>query len=266
MSSPLHPHAGAGAPWAELRSENGLDNDEDNDDEDLEDAVDAQRLQSFMRCRRRARSLPACTGALLDSECGRKRVTFADSMGLTLARVKHFSAHEDPQIPSKVLSRHKSFPLQQQDLHALSQSLLDPDRLVPCFPELRDAERRVRTLRVCLEKVAVTQLDVRAQIRVLTPGTVSEVGLRYTFNDWQSHVDAQALPACAEDPDLLGQRFCVTVYTPPFLESGAAVHFAVYLRGEDGEFWDNNDGSNYTLRYRSACGDAPFTSAAFEAT
>ncbi|VFV43120.1 protein phosphatase 1 [Lynx pardinus] len=32
-------------------------------------------------------------------------------------------------------------------------------------------------------------------------------------------------------------------------EPGAAVHFAVCYRCAQGEYWDNNSGANYTLRY-----------------
>lgn len=251
---------------------NGLDPDQDQD-EDLDDEVDASRLERFMRDRRRAQSLPAYPAELLDrvpqEEEGRKRVKFADALGLNLASVKHFSALEEPQIPSKVLSRHRSFPPPQDFLCHGLKSVLDTDRLVSCFPEPRDTERRVRDLRVCLEKVSITQFDVRGQIRALSGGGeagIREVGVRYTFNEWLSHVDAQALPVSAEPPGLVGQRFAFTVYTPPVMDPSSAVHFAVFLRSDDGEFWDNNQGHNYTLRYRCMPGNEGFISAAFHAT
>uniref|UniRef100_A0A665VKR9 Protein phosphatase 1 regulatory subunit 3G n=1 Tax=Echeneis naucrates TaxID=173247 RepID=A0A665VKR9_ECHNA len=234
---------------------NGLE--EEEEDGDLDDEVDASRLERFMTDRRRARSLPAYPAELLDGGSSgprEKRVKFADSMGLTLASVKHFSSLEEPEIPNQVLSRHSRFPPQQQDLLAdlcrTFTACLDTDRLVTCFPELRETERRVRELRVCLEKLSVTRCDVRGQIRVLSGGTGRQVGVRYTFNDWQSYVDAQALREAADPPDSVGDRFGFTVDTPPFAEPGSAVHFAVYLKTEEGEFWDNNGGLNYTLRYR----------------
>ncbi|XP_074549817.1 protein phosphatase 1 regulatory subunit 3G [Halichoeres trimaculatus] len=252
------------------RVENGLEEEEEEDEEgDLEDEVDASRLEKFMRDRRRAQSLPAYPAELLagvsESE-GRKRVKFADSMGLNLASVKHFSTLEDPQIPSKVLSRHKSFPPQQELLNDLCQSFktsLDTDRLVCSFPEPQDPGQRVQQLRVCLEKVTITQFDVRGQIRVFTSCTFKEVGVRYTFNNWLSHVDAQALPVAVDQPGFVGERFGFTVYTPPFMDPGSAVHFAVYLKCEEGEFWDNNGGQDYTLRYLCMPSTAPFVSAAF---
>lgn len=267
--SPLQFHNG-GEPQS---MKNGLEEEEEDEEGDLDDEVDASHLERFMKDRRRAQSLPAYPAALLDGVPGsneRKRVKFADSMGLNLASVKHFSSLEEPQIPSKVLSRHKSFPPQQQDfLNDLCQSFkssLYTDRLVSCFPEPREVERRVQQLRVCLERVTITQFDVRGQIRVLTGCSHKEVGVRYSFNDWLSYVDAQALPVAADQPGFVGERFSFTVYTPPVMDPTSAVHFAVYLKSVEGEFWDNNEGQNYTLRYHCMPSTAPFVSAAFHAT
>lgn len=238
--------------------QNGL-----QDSEDLDDELDASHLDRFMRDRRRARSLPV----LLDRDSGRKRVQFADSLGLTLTSIKHFSAQEDPQIPSKVLTRHQSFPPQQQQDLDLGSGL-DPDRLVACFPELRDSDLRVQDLRVCLDKVLITQLQVRGQVRVLKGLQVREVGVRYTFNNWRSHVDAHALPvpgeeAAGSDP---GDRFWFTVHTPPLMDPGSSVDFAVFVRSDQGEFWDNNQGQNYSIRYRSRSVPVQNLSDAFSAT
>ncbi|KAK1885350.1 Protein phosphatase 1 regulatory subunit 3G [Dissostichus eleginoides] len=208
-----------------------------------------------MTHRRRARSLPVL---LLDSS-GRtapKRVKFADSMGLNLASVKTFCALEDPRIPKKVLSRHKSFPPPQQDF------LTD---LCASFKLGLDLESRAQRLCVTLESVTVSRFDFRGHIRVFSGCKHREVGVRYTFNDWLSHVDAQAVPVLvpAEQEDQLMGRFEFTVFTPPFMEPGSSVHFAVFLRGEEGEFWDNNEGKNYSLKLQS---NTPCVSAEFNAS
>lgn len=266
--SPPQIHGGAEAPCPGRCTENGLEKEEEDGgaggDDDLDDQADASHLEKFMRDRRRARSLPAYPAALLDAETGRKRVKFADSMGLTLAKVRHFSVQEDPQIPVKVLSRHGSFPPQQPGGQAPRPDQ-DADRLVACFPELRDADHRVQRLRVCLEMVLISGLEVRGHIRVLGGGAPAQVGVRYTFNDWRSYVDAQAVPVAADDPELLGERFSFTVHAPLFLDPSSAVHFAVYVRDGEGDFWDNNEGHNYTLRYSCLHEHAP-VSATFQAT
>lgn len=270
--SPLQFHAGGESPSPAQCAENGLEEDEEEDEEDdLDDEVDASRLEKFMKERRRAKSLPAYPAVLLDvsGSDGRKRVKFADSMGLNLASIKHFSTLEEPQIPNKVLSRHKSFPPQENVMNDLCQSFkasLDTDRLVSCFPEPRDVDRRVQQLCVCLEKVTITQFDVRGLIRVVTGCSDKSVGVRYTFNDWLSYVDAQALPVAADQSGFVGERFSFTMYMPPVMDPSSSVHFAVYLKSEEGEFWDNNGSLNYTLRYRCMPNTTPFVSAAFHAT
>ncbi|KAM9712893.1 protein phosphatase 1 regulatory subunit 3G [Menidia menidia] len=204
--------------------------DPDEDPEDPDEVLgEAEDLALLCRVRVRAASLPA---ALPD---GRKRVTFADSMGLTLTRVKTFRAQEEPRVPRQVLSRHRSFP----PPHAHAQ-----EPRAAGLRELPDAERRVRALRVCLEALAVTPRAVHGHVRVLA-GSVEEVGVRCSFDGWRSHVDAHAERVAAQPPGLVGQRYAFAVHAPPCTDAGAA-HFAVYARGREGEFWDNNGGRNYT--------------------
>ncbi|XP_077411168.1 protein phosphatase 1 regulatory subunit 3G [Vanacampus margaritifer] len=228
------------------------DPDPDADDQ-LDDEQDALQLERRMSDRRRARSLPACTASLLlvavSGSERRKRVQFADSLGLSLASVKHFNALEEPRVPNNVFSRHTGRP---------ATGAWHPDhdpvaggRLVACFAEPADPDSRVRMLRVCLERVSVTHFDLRGHVRVLSGSARGEVGVRYTFNEWLSHVDAQALLVDAQLPGGGGARYGFTVYTPPHMEAGSAVHLAVYFRSDEGEFWDNNDGRNFTLRYRA---------------
>ncbi|XP_056155251.1 protein phosphatase 1 regulatory subunit 3G [Lampris incognitus] len=244
---------------AENRAEEG--DEEEEDEEEVDDLVDSRQLERFMRDRRRARSLPAYPEqeALLQelsAGTGRKRVKFADSLGLSLASVKHFSTLDEPNIPSGVLPGLRSFPQRDtlDDLCTGFKSGLALERLVPTFLDpggQQDFRQRVETQRVSLERAFVSQFDVRGQIRVDSGGAEKEVGVRYTFDDWLSHADAQALPVPADkaQPGWFGERFSFTMRAPP--GSGAAsVHFAVYARSDGAEFWDNNRGHNYTLRRR----------------
>uniref|UniRef100_A0A671M4N4 Protein phosphatase 1 regulatory subunit 3G-like n=2 Tax=Sinocyclocheilus anshuiensis TaxID=1608454 RepID=A0A671M4N4_9TELE len=228
----------------EEQTENGLDSDDD---------LRSEEIPEYLKDRRRAKSLPAYPEQvnLYHQNC-RKRVKFADALGLNLASVKHFSTSEDPQIPAKVFTRLKSFPLHKDrefmdDLCVNIKSSLALDYLVPAFKtpvDSGDLESRLTRCRVALESVTVTQSDVRGIIRAMGG---REVGVRYTFNDWLSFVDAQANPVPTEHKTR-GERFSFTMYTPPLLGPSAAVHFAVYMRDGNSEFWDNNDGMNYSLK------------------
>ncbi|XP_036592796.1 protein phosphatase 1 regulatory subunit 3G [Trichosurus vulpecula] len=242
----------------------------------------------------------------------KKRVQFADSLGLSLASVKHFSAAEEPQVPPAVLSRLKSFPMRERDMEQIGDLLaaafspLLPEgirstpapvrqlpRLQPLFqlPEPgRAASERLRRQRVCLEQVdcgAPPAYEVKGSGRVLSCAGPREVTVRYTFTEWRSFLDLPATlqpcqpaqletqgqeeqperthldPGTGRSEDGAGdpggpdtERFHFSLYLPPGLlgekeeeQQGFNVHFAVCYRCAQGEFWDNNTGANYTLRY-----------------
>lgn len=219
----------------------------------------------------------------------KKRVQFADALGLSLASVKHFSEAEEPQVPPAVLSRLRSFPMRAQDLEQLPGLLAaaaaaaplspPPLRLRPLFelPGPATAAERLQRQRVCLERVqcsAPSGAEVTGSGLVLGCPGPRTVAVRYTFTEWRSFLDvpaelwpepAEPQPAEAssgesgdagEEPG--AERFHFSLCLPPGLQPqegedadapGAAVHFAVCYRCAQGEFWDNNAGANYTLRY-----------------
>ncbi|XP_037700157.1 protein phosphatase 1 regulatory subunit 3G [Choloepus didactylus] len=147
----------------------------------------------------------------------KKRVQFADALGLRLASVRHFSQAEEPQVPPAVLSRLRSFPMRAADLEQLGGLLVAAAPLpmpLPAAPRLRPlfqlpgpgaAAERLRQQRVCLERVdcaAPSGVEVTGSGRVLgCPGPRS-VTVRYTFTEWRSFLDvpAELQPEPAELP------------------------------------------------------------------
>ncbi|ERE77261.1 protein phosphatase 1 regulatory subunit 3G isoform X2 [Cricetulus griseus] len=222
----------------------------------------------------------------------KKRVQFADSLGLSLASVKHFSDSEEPQVPPAVLSRLRSFPLSAEDLKQVGGLLAVAKvpaplwapraQLRPFFqlPGLIAAEERLRRHRVCLECVQCSQppsAEVTGSGRVISYPGPRAVTVRYTFTEWRTFLDVPAelppeslekLPpvplghsgpgAGDSEEELVTERFCFSLCLPPGLQPqegdaadawDVAIHFAVCYRCEQGEYWDNNEGGNYTLRY-----------------
>ncbi|XP_058034109.1 protein phosphatase 1 regulatory subunit 3G [Ahaetulla prasina] len=205
----------------------------------------------------------------------KKRVQFADSLGLCLASVKHYSAAEEPQVPHAVLSRLQSFPMRHRDFEDFTAALAElgscasassfprPPPQVPLqlAPPLDGADKqngaeRLQRDRVCLEEVTGAALagaptDVRGVVRVLSCPGSKEVTVRYTFNEWLSFLDVPALPLPDGDPSdgsAPVERYQFSLCLPPGLPDGTAVHFAICYRSQQGEHWDNNGGANYTLR------------------
>ncbi|XP_046702262.1 protein phosphatase 1 regulatory subunit 3G [Silurus meridionalis] len=216
--------------------QNGHGDDDEPDDSEPEDI--------YLRDRRRAKSLPAYPEqadlfSRLSERC-RKRVKFADALGLSLASVRHFSIAEDPQVPSKVFAALRPRP-------ALHQAEAPQSAELRVAPEV--AEARALRRRVALESASLSGWCVRGLVRAgaaVDAEVEIEVGVRYTFNRWASFSDAAAAPVPGESASG-GRRFAFAVHVPPFLEPDARVHFAVYMRTERGEFWDNNDEQNYCV-------------------
>ncbi|XP_008829881.1 protein phosphatase 1 regulatory subunit 3G [Nannospalax galili] len=238
---------------------------------------------------------PGTEGGKPAGECCakcKKRVQFADSLGLSLASVKHFSEAEEPQVPPAVLSRLRSFPMRAEDLEQLGGLLaaakvpaplwVPPVRLRPLFqlPGPRAASERLRRQRVCLEHVRCSQppgSQVTGSGRVLSCPGFRAVAVRYTFTEWRTFLDvpAELQPEPSElQPSVLSgnsgpgsgdaeeepgtERFHFSLCLPPGLQPKegedadawhVAINFAVCYRCELGEYWDNNNGANYTLRY-----------------
>lgn len=219
-------------------------------------SLDTQK--SNLKDRRRAKSLPvSAEQASLFESCA-KKVQFADTFGLDLANVKHFSVTEDPHVPSKVFSRLNSYPLDDKqdnavDLCETFSSSLKLYRLSPTFAmpvDSDDFDGRLQQFRVALEKVSITHFEVNGLIRVMDIDSVrKEVGVRHTFNDWMTFVDTKAVLESRKVHQELWSQFVFTLYIPPYMNPGFSVQFAVYHLTDQGDFWDNNVGQNYTLRW-----------------
>uniref|UniRef100_UPI00398E86D5 protein phosphatase 1 regulatory subunit 3G n=1 Tax=Pristiophorus japonicus TaxID=55135 RepID=UPI00398E86D5 len=206
--------------------------------------------------RRRTKSLPCLhdpADFFGDLHGGlRKKVKFADSLGLSLASVKHFRASDQPYVPSKVLLRLQSFPAIVDDLNEKFKAL-GIHCLRPAFAqpgEASDFWQRAEKNRVCLEKVTVSHFDIHGLVRVLNVSYAKEVTVRYTFNNWLSCLDTPA--RYVEGSSQSGtDQFAFSLSIPPFLDQGAFVHFAICYRADNEEYWDNNFDKNYALQCES---------------
>lgn len=210
------------------------------------------------RDRRRTKSLPVSSEqASLLARCA-KRVQFADTLGLDLANVKHFNVTEDPHVPSQVFSRLRSYPPDEPqdsvDLCDAFSSSLKLYRLSPRFTMPIESDNffaRLWQSRVALEKVTITHFDVKGVIRVTdTNSTRKEVGVRHTFNNWLTCMDTKAVHESGKTHEgELWNQFEFTLHIPPYMNPDFSVQFAVYCLTDDGDYWDNNEGRNYVLRW-----------------
>ncbi|XP_068119398.1 protein phosphatase 1 regulatory subunit 3D [Hyperolius riggenbachi] len=205
--------------------------------------------------RRRTKSLPSSPERKTVGKCRPRcqKVRFADSLGLELAEVKVFNAGDNPSIPLHVLSRLSinSDLCCSQDLQ-VSFQYLEPDFKQPADDE--DFLKRLRKYRVCLERVASSEeLGISGTIRVLNLAFEKTVTVRYSFTDWKTHYDVHAVWQKKGDSDIPDSDvFAFTISLPTFLtQICSALQFAVRYAVGGEEFWDNNQGRNYTFTSRT---------------
>ncbi|XP_034761718.2 protein phosphatase 1 regulatory subunit 3D-like, partial [Acipenser ruthenus] len=187
-----------------------------------------------------------------------QRVRFVDSLGLELAEVKVFRAGEDPTVPLHVLTR-----LMLSSELASGRDLVIPiPYLEPDFPpeqgKREDFLERLARQRVCLGRVSCSEMGITGLAWVQNLSFRKEVSVRYSFTAWKSSSDTKACwdsseggeGAAGRGPDRDVFRFCLPV--PPFiLQPGASLEFAIRYRVLGAEFWDNNNGRNYSLTCHS---------------
>ncbi|XP_077478392.1 protein phosphatase 1 regulatory subunit 3B-like [Stigmatopora argus] len=152
----------------------------------------------------------------------KKRVTFADHLGLPLARVKVFSRFKDAiRVPAGV------------------------QRLVPDFPQPAndDALFRQSLDRKCvrLEKCALSDRTLTGTVKVKNLSYEKRVALRVTFDAWESHSDVECVYADGDGRAF--DTFAFRLELPPRRRA----EFAVCYRVAGAEYWDSNRGRNYRL-------------------
>lgn len=133
-----------------------------------------------------------------------------------------------------------------------------PNTLVPEFLQPIASTNfcdRVRTQHVCLENCIVSSgagnISVTCVIRVLNIAFEKSVTVRHTLTEWQTASDSLAsyLPnSCDGWSDKFVATFSIrSVSAGGTLAPGQRVSFAIRYTVGDDEYWDNNNGLNYSL-------------------
>ncbi|OCT60233.1 protein phosphatase 1 regulatory subunit 3D [Xenopus laevis] len=203
--------------------------------------------------RRRTKSLPSSSERKRAVKCQPKchKVRFVDSLGLELAEVKLFSSADDPSIPLHVLSR-----LSINSALCCSQELQVPMQyLEPDFQQPKDSGDfldRLQQQCVCLERVVSSEeKGISGTVWVVNLAFEKCVSVRYTFTNWKNYYEAKAAwQNSAENSGLDVFTFAIPI--PPFLQHICSViQFVIRYQVAEKEYWDNNQGKNYTFTYRS---------------
>ena len=167
----------------------------------------------------------------------KKSVRFADTHGLALAQVYDI---REPDREARCTSPHWS---------AKRGHLVKSLCLTCSQPASTDGFLdRVRHKCVCLENVAVRDMSVKGTVMVANLAYEKRVSVRWTVDNWGSHQDSEASYVQRGSSNGECDRFAFEITVPESVEAGQKIQFAVCYRpaGKE-EYWDNNDGKNYSL-------------------
>lgn len=206
--------------------------------------------------RRRCKSLPTPAErakleiARVRSPSSQKKVRFADSLGLDLISIKHFDDSDMPEVPERIIDKFKkarALHLNNFDKSNTSNQSVFMELLFTNPGSLPDFLDKVIALKVLLESVQADEFSLSGIVCVLNLAFEKNVYLRYTLNNWTTFVDILA-SYVPHSNDGQTDKFSFKIITPMFLEFGGTLQFAIRYCVGGGEFWDNNNGSNYRVR------------------
>ncbi|XP_022211256.1 protein phosphatase 1 regulatory subunit 3C isoform X2 [Drosophila obscura] len=180
----------------------------------------------------------------------KKHVIFADDEGLSLTEVRVMS--EPSNVPPY---------WSMKFLEQITQGLVSPhppdqwtvDFKQPASDYLSFRQKIDRDF-VSLENVIVKDEEsiVVGTIKVKNVDFQKEIIVRVTWDDWKSQQDIFCTFARAYGPStcahVVFDTFSFKITLPP---SSKRLEFCICYRINDTEYWDNNDGTNYTISKRS---------------
>ncbi|XP_053556593.1 protein phosphatase 1 regulatory subunit 3E-like [Bombina bombina] len=202
--------------------------------------------------RRRAKSLPTpAERRHLEVLVPRKKVVrFADSLGLELTSVRHYSNAELPRVPHHVLAALRCTEACPAGAE-LSALLLRPAPGTVHFEALfRDPDLQpdfmdlVKQRRVCLESIRTDPFSINGELRVLNLSYEKDVVVRFTVDNWETSSEVQATYQRGYS-DRYTDRFSFKLLCTALLNKEGLLEFAIRYRVCGAEYWDNNDGVNY---------------------
>ncbi|XP_069557060.1 protein phosphatase 1 regulatory subunit 3B isoform X1 [Brachyistius frenatus] len=179
----------------------------------------------------------------------KKQVTFADHKGLSLTKVKVFSALNDPiDIPVNI----------REMLSSALSLTAEEDKLVLDFTQPSSDyllfRQSLQRNYVCLEHCVLKDKAFAGTVKVRNVSFEKSVKLRVTFDAWKSHAEV----GCAYMKDTYPSSYCDTfsfeVPLPAELRPHERVEFAVCYEVGGREYWDSNQGRNYSIVWSSMKG------------
>ncbi len=178
-----------------------------------------------------------------DSPRKRRRITFADVEGLPLEMIHRLSAADATYTPGKIVPRIEdrlSPTLNRRALPRQESSYTCKFTQPAHSPHFYD---KLRCQNVMLETFSTKDRLTQGTVRVTNMAYQKEVVIRWTRNKWYSFREARC-SYCQGSGDGTTDRFSFSFST---IDNNSEIEFVVRYKTVGGEFWDNNNGANYTL-------------------
>ncbi|XP_061469976.1 protein phosphatase 1 regulatory subunit 3F [Rhineura floridana] len=191
--------------------------------------------------------------------CTGRHVLFADALGLPLAHWRRYQPWPppSPESPPEVVP-----PLASQPPSTPTPYFLPSFVLQPMGQGEDEKLERLRHIKVELEELLPPESGeprvLYGTVRVLNISYHKAVHIRASRDRWQSHWDYPALYIPGGSPDGgLTDRFSFRLDfgdedDEDEEEGGARLDFVVRYQTEEGVYWANNDGRNYSVVLKGA--------------
>ncbi|XP_070597515.1 protein phosphatase 1 regulatory subunit 3F [Erythrolamprus reginae] len=188
-----------------------------------------------------------------------RHVLFADALGLPLARWRRYQPwpQPSPESPPEVVPSLASSPPPTSTPYLLPSFVLQP-----VGQDEEEKLERLHQAKVELEEVLPPEPGdprvLRGTVRVLNVSYQKAVHVRASKDRWQSHRDYPALYIPGGSPDGgLTDRFAFRLEfsdgdEEDEEEGGARLDFVVRYQTEEGIYWANNQGKNYSVVLKGA--------------
>mgnify|MGYP001793309221 CR=1 FL=1 len=171
----------------------------------------------------------------------KKKVHFADIMGLDLIKVKTITPNNSCENLFKIFSPH---------LRLSNEAFSSKKFIFNIQPPLNDAQVlfRLTTQNVCLEEIAFSCCTMSGTVRVRNIAYEKKVFIRYTVDEWETFEDkwADFVPYSSDGET---EKFEFRVSIPKDFV-GLRIRFAICFQCGNAEYWDNNLNDNYTVDVR----------------
>lgn len=173
----------------------------------------------------------------------KKRVSFADSRGLSLTMVKVYSELDDPlEIPFNITELIDNIV----NLTTLEKAHLVLDFEQPAADYL-DFRNRLKADSVCLENCTLKERALVGTIKVKNLAFEKSVKLRMTCNSWQSFTDHECHYVKDTYAGTDKDTFSFDLILPDDSKHQGRIEFAVCFVCNDKTYWDSNKGQNYRI-------------------